>query len=182
MKNMNSKTKTLLITGCLAIVCVVLIAAISSKFQTEPLKDDDIPPSNTVSDLATPNSDTAKPDETTEKKGDVVVKPIEPSTPQGDTPAQDSNEIVQTNAQEAVKPEPPAKPTPQGDETNPSKPPEYKPEDTAVSKPADPKGGEKNEKGQIWFPGFGWVDDSGANKGTSVGSDGDINKQVGSMD
>ena len=160
MKNMNSKTKTLLITGCLAIVCVVLIAAISSKFQPEPLKDDLIPPSNTVSDLATPNSDTAKPDETTEKKDDVVVKPVETSTPQGDTPAQDSNEIVQTDAPEAVKPEPPAKPTPQSDETNPSKPPEYKPEDTTVSKPAEPKGGEKKD-GKIYVPGFGWIEDNG---------------------
>lgn len=182
MKNINSKTKRLLITRCLAIVCVVLIAAIFSRFQTEPAKDEVTSPSKIASSEVTPTPDAVKPDGTAEKKDEVVVKPIEINTPQGDAASQDSNEIVQTNAPEAVKPEAPKKPTPQGDTTNPAKPPEYKPKDTIVSKPAEPKGGEKNEKGQIWFPGFGWVDDSGPNKGTQVGSDGDINKQVGSMD
>lgn len=43
--------------------------------------------------------------------------------------------------------------------------------------------GDKNDKGQIYIDGFGWVkDEGGGGKGTAVDSNGDINKQVGSMD
>ena len=180
MKSMNSKTKRLLVTGCLAIVCVVLIAAISSRFKIEPVKENVIPPSNTVANEITPNPDSTKPNETAGKKDEIVVSPTESGTPQGGTSSQNSNEIVQSNTPEPVKPEPPKKPTPQGVVTNPVKPPEYKPEDTTVSKPTESKAGEKKD-GQIYVPGFGWQKETGG-QGTKVGSDGDINKQVGSMD
>lgn len=179
----NNKTKRLLVTGCLVLVCVLLIAAISSRFQIESVKENVIPPSKTVVNEITPNPDSTKPNETAGKKDEIVVNSTESGTLQGGTSSQNSNEIVQSNTPEPVKPEPPKKPTPQGVVTNPVKPPEYKPEDTTVSKPSEPKAGEKNEKGQIWFPGFGWVDDKGGgSQGEKVGSDGDINKQVGSMD
>lgn len=45
----------------------------------------------------------------------------------------------------------------------------------------DPKGGDTNSKGQTYMPGFGWVENSGENKGTEVDGDGDINKQIGDM-
>ncbi len=204
MKNMGNKTKRLLITGCLAVVCVFLIAAIVSRFNTETDKVEAISPSNTS------ETDMVKPDEHTEnaeKKDEVEVKEINPDISQSDPVSSEtkedivnptdpcdqqgetsqSNEVVQTNVPEATKPEVPEKPTPQGDTTNPEKQPEYKPEDTIIAKPStkpsEPKAGDKNEKGQIWFPGFGWIDDEGGgSQGEEVGSDGDINKQVGSMD
>jgi hypothetical protein len=42
--------------------------------------------------------------------------------------------------------------------------------------------GNVNSKGQMNFPGFGEVEDSGSNKGQNVSSNGDINKQIGTMD
>lgn len=204
MKNMGNKTKRLLITGCLAVVCVFLIAAIVSRFNTETDKVEAISPSNTSK--VTTVKDVVNPDEHTEKteKKDVVkaidldtsqndpvytetnedvVNPTDPCIPQGET-SQDSNEIVQTNTLEAVKPEPPDKPNPQGDTTNPKSEPEYKPEDTNITKPSDkpsePKAGDKKD-GKIYIPGFGWLKETGG-QGTQVGSDGDINKQVGTMD
>lgn len=180
MKNMSNKTKKLIVTGSLAIVCVVLIAAIYFRFQTEPVKDDGTPPSVTMSSDVTPTPDITKSDETAEKKDDIVVKPVEPTPLPSETPTQDANEIVQSNVPEAEKPEPPEKPTPQGDETNPAKPPEYKPEDTTISEPAEPKGGEKKD-GKVYLPGFGWVPETGGS-GTTVDGEGDINKQVGTMD
>lgn len=161
MKNMSNKTKRLLAIGCLAIVCVVLVAAISSRFQTEPAKDGEMPASSAVANEITLNPDSAKTNDKTDKKDEIVVKPIESVTSQGGTPSQNSNEIIQSNAPEPVKQTPPEKPKAQGDKTNPAKPPEYKPEDTTVTKPSEPKAGEKNEKGQVWFPGFGWVKDEG---------------------
>lgn len=41
--------------------------------------------------------------------------------------------------------------------------------------------GEAPKEGQVYVPGFGWVDDTGS-YGETAHSDGDINKQVGSMD
>lgn len=183
MKNMSDKTKRLLAIGCLSIVCVVLAAAIYSRFQAKPVKDDATMSSSTVANEIAPSPDSAGTNENAEKKDEVVVKPIETGTAKEGSSSQNPNGTVQTNVPEPVKPTPPEKPKPQGDTTNPAKPPEYKPEDTTVSKPSEPKAGEKNEKGQIWFPGFGWVDDKGGgSQGEKVGSDGDINKQVGSMD
>lgn len=53
------------------------------------------------------------------------------------------------------------------------------PENTEVPLPETP--GEAPKEGQVYVPGFGWVDPSGST-GEYVDSDGDINKQVGSMD
>ena len=61
--------------------------------------------------------------------------------------------------------------------TNPSKPPEYRPEDTE-KKPA----AESKPQGGGGLPGFDNVPDGGANQGEYVDGDGDINKQVGEMD
>ena len=63
------------------------------------------------------------------------------------------------------------------DTTNPSKPPEYKPEDTE-KKPA----AESKPQGDGGLPGFDNVPDGGANQVIEVDGDGDINKQVGEMD
>jgi len=61
---------------------------------------------------------------------------------------------------EFVKPEEPKdKPTekpevPEAQKNDPTKPPEYKPDE---NKPSKPEGGDKNDKGEIYVPGFGWV-------------------------
>ena len=53
---------------------------------------------------------------------------------------------------------------------NPEQPPQYEPE---VTKPDD--------SGQVFVPGYGYVDQPGAPQGESAGSDGDWNKQIGDM-
>ncbi len=162
MKNITDKNKRVLLAWGLAVVCIFLIAAISSKLDIKPAQDDATPPSVTVPGDVNPA--VSFDGETADEKDEVVVKQ-----------ADDANETDQSD--------PPPKPTPLGDTTNPAKPPEYKEEDTTVSKPAEPKAGDKNEKGQVWFPGFGWVnDEGGGTEVNEVGSDGDINKQVGTMD
>ncbi|TYQ17850.1 UNVERIFIED_CONTAM: hypothetical protein Cloal_0222 [Acetivibrio alkalicellulosi] len=45
-----------------------------------------------------------------------------------------------------------------------------------------PLAGERNNKGEVYFPGFGWIEDDGENITTNVDSEGDINNQVGTMD
>lgn len=65
---------------------------------------------------------------------------------------------------------------------NPGQPPQYEPEVTEPEqKPEEPAGGSTNDSGQVYVPGFGYVDQPGAPQGESAGSDGDWNKQIGNM-
>ena len=45
----------------------------------------------------------------------------------------------------------------------------------------DSSQGGDTKNGKIYVPGFGWID-GGGGQGTTVDGDGDINKQVGTMD
>jgi len=65
-----------------------------------------------------------------------------------------------------------------------SEPPTIEPPRQPVTEPPkqnEPKGGDTNSQGQVWVPGFGWVTPDGSNQSVPGHSDGDINKQVGSM-
>ena len=65
---------------------------------------------------------------------------------------------------------------------NPEQPPQYEPEVTKPEqKPEEPAGGSTNDSGQVFVPGYGYVDQPGAPQGESAGSDGDWNKQIGDM-
>lgn len=64
---------------------------------------------------------------------------------------------------------------------NPEQPPQYEPEVTEPEQPEEPAGGTTNEAGQIYVPGFGYIDDPGAPVSEPAGSDGDWNKQIGDM-
>ncbi|MGV2881745.1 DUF6550 family protein [Paenibacillus taichungensis] len=65
-------------------------------------------------------------------------------------------------------------------------PPKYDEKQTEPNKETAtaPKAGDKNDKGQVYVPGFGWVDDNGPNQEINVGNEGDelTGNKVGSMD
>ena len=64
----------------------------------------------------------------------------------------------------------------------PEQPPQYEPEVTKPEqKPEEPAGGSTNDSGQVFVPGYGYVDQPGAPQGESAGSEGDWNKQIGDM-
>lgn len=95
------------------------------------------------------------------------------------------NENTETVNKDTVpaKPEPPKeKPKTNDDITNKNKVPTYSEKEVEPQVNTTPKGGETNIKGQTYLPGFDYIDNSGPNKGETVTSDGDINKQVGKMD
>ncbi len=65
---------------------------------------------------------------------------------------------------------------------NPEQPPQYEPEETEPEqKPEEPAGGDTNENGQIYVPGFGYMDAPDAPASYPADSDGDWNKQIGDM-
>ncbi|OME51796.1 hypothetical protein BSK59_19945 [Paenibacillus odorifer] len=87
------------------------------------------------------------------------------------------------------KPTEPAKPKVKEPEKVKSSaaPPKYDEKQTEPNKETTttPKTGDKNDKGQVYVPGFGWVkDQGGGSQGTIVGTEGDelTGNKVGSMD
>lgn len=79
---------------------------------------------------------------------------------------------------------PSEKPEPTGGDAagSPEQPPQYEPEVTEPEqKPEEPAGGAANGNGQVYVPGFGYVDQPGAAQGESAGSSGDWDKQIGDM-
>ena len=179
MKNINDKTKKwLVVAGGLAL-CAVLVVAITGQFKTEKPTDAPLPSqSSSASDVTV---DPSAPD-SAEKEKDVVIQ-----TPDTTPPASSDNGAVDTGSEQTI----------QGDVTKPEytedelKNPDQKPngepasesdrvEDGAVvekpqpTTPTTPSGGNA-------IPGFDNVPDGGANTVVEVDGDGDINKQVGTM-
>lgn len=185
MKNMNDKTKRwLFIAGGLAL-SAVLVVAIAGQFRTPPIQDVDIPPQRSSSQNVTVDT----PD-IAEKEDDIVVPPI-----QIPEESESANGVDKGNEQ-TIQPDISEKPTyteeelknpdqkPNGDKvTDGDKPQDHDKVEKPVTPPKrdnQPQGGDKKD-GQIYVPGFGWIDDIGEGQGTVGESDGDINKQVGIM-
>ena len=177
MKNMNEKTKKcLFIAGGLAL-SAVLVVTIAGQFRKAPIQDVDIPPQSSSSQDVTVNT----PD-ISEKENDIVVPPIQ--IPE----ESESANGVDKGTDQTIQPDASEKPTYTEEElTNP----EQKPNGEKVDKPTEEnptppqiqnKPTEKPSNPTGGLPGFDNVPNAGENTGTVVGSDGDINTQVGVMD
>lgn len=181
--------KWLVVTG-LGIICIILNAAIATKFKMEDTKD--IAAASSSSAQVNPTVVTPSEALTTEKN--IVIQ--DDSNPSERTSAKTPNTAVSSGTKQTIQPDPvkPKIPTiskPKVQENVTPKAPDSvkKPASkqpgaakNSTSNKSEPKGGEKKD-GKIYVPGFGWVKDNGGGvKQEIVGSDGDINKQVGSMD
>lgn len=103
------------------------------------------------------------------------------------TPGTGNEQDKESDGEKPKNPEeekPPEKPTvtDEKDLTNPSKPPDYTPEQKNPDAKTDtPKGGDKKD-GKIFVPGFGWVEDSGESNTQSETDNGQHNgNKVGEM-
>jgi hypothetical protein len=184
MKNINNKVKKWLIISGGLVLSMVLFVAIMSQFKVPSINDLDLPDQNSDTQKVAVES----PD-ITEKEDDIKVPPIEIEKELSNANGVDKG-TEQTIQPDPIKPEytdeqlknPDQKPN--GEKvTEQDKPVEH----NKVEKPStppksdnQPQGGEK-KNGQIYVPGFGWIDDIGEGQGTVVDGEGDINKQVGIM-
>ena len=187
MKNMNPKMKKWLAVAGGLTLCAVLVVLIGQRFQTPKPVDAPLPSqSSEVSDVTV---DPSEPD-STEKEKEVVVTPPDTTQPVSTDNGAVSSGTEQTIQGDVSKPEyteeqlQDSTQKPNGEKvTEQDKPVEH----NKVEKPStppksdnQPQGGEK-KNGQIYVPGFGWIDDIGEGQGTVVDGEGDINKQVGIM-
>lgn len=180
----NKPMKRLVVTGGI-IVIAFLVILLGRRFQKEPYTEESIPTDiNTNSEVIVKNPDIL---ETEEKENKVTVAPIIPEGPSQD----DSTEDAKT--EQKIQEDIPLKPTYTEEQlTDPTKKPNGekveepkvkenkttatpKPEENTNNTPED-----NNSSGGL--PGFDDVPDGGANQVIDGDSDGDIDKQVGTMD
>lgn len=125
----------------------------------------------------------------------IVVPEISPQATPSEIPILQPEKEVTKIEVPISKPKATSKPTepPKPKVKEPEKvkssaaPPKYEEKQTEPNKETatTPKAGDKNDKGQVYVPGFGWVNDQGGgSQGTSVGNEGDelSGNKVGSMD
>ncbi len=184
MKNISDKTKKRLIVTVGFVISIVLIILIAVQFKKEPVKEVDIPSPSSVG--------TITPAEATKAQKDIVVQDSKVAEATKST-TQAPNTAISSGTKQTIQPDPvkPTTPTEKPKSTDKNSSTDKKPTVTGNPKTAakdsttsktEPKGGEKKD-GKIYVPGFGWVkDNGGGSQGEVVGSDGDINKQVGTMD
>ncbi|ACV61363.1 hypothetical protein Dtox_0426 [Desulfofarcimen acetoxidans DSM 771] len=159
MMNMNDKTKRNLLIAGLCVICVGLIFAISSRFQTETPTGGENTPATLVKAEVTP--DINNMEETAEKTNDkeLVIQLDEPIPAPTDKPADQTDQPVQNLQPDVTKPPEPSGSqktdpgkNPDGEKFDTVKPVEHdkvtKPENS--SSPSTPKAGDKNDKGQMW--------------------------------
>ncbi len=187
MKNINDKTKRRLIVASGLIISIILIALISAQFKKEPIEDVILPNQSVeTNDIIVDKPVIA------EKEDEIIVPEIEiPDTETIDNSAIDTG-TKQTIQGDVEKPKEPSEeqltdPTQKPNGEKVETPPEPIAHDK-VEKPVEtpknndvPQGGDTNN-GKIYVPGFGWIEDVGEGQGTAVDGEGDINKQIGTMD
>lgn len=176
--------KRLAIAGACAIG-LALVVAIGLQFQKATVEPDTLPQQPQNSASVAP--EVQKPEVVVTPPSASTSQPAESLPPQTDLPEQKFQP-------DPVKPEAPEPPkTKDGSDRKPSAgkdheftpespdtPPTYKPEETE-KKPA-PTPEPSKPQGGGGLPGFDNVPDGGANQVIEGKSDGDINKQVGTMD
>lgn len=178
---LKDKTKKLLSLAGLGAVGVILVIAIAWQFGTEKVNEAVVQPSPPVSGEVNPGGEIPTSSKDPAKVPEINV----PATSNAGTDTADSSGTEQSLQAEPSKPVAPTAPTLKSEASvkDPDKAPEYKPDDTVKTQPSEPKGGEVNSKGQIWVPGFGWVNDEGGGvEQRTVDGEGDINKPVGIME
>jgi hypothetical protein len=180
MKKVNLKVKKNILISVL-VVLVIGLGIVLTSFITKEHSEKDteaLVKDNKLLDIKTDN--------TKENDSPQVKVPVMESDEKIEEATEDKelNSNIETTKKESkvIKPEPPKeKPKTKDDVTNKNKVPTYT-EEEVKPQPQTTKSGENNNKEQVNFPGFGQVEDGGANKEQNVSSSGDINKQVGTMD
>lgn len=177
MKNMNDKTKKWLFVAGGVAVSIVLIAMIAGQFKKAPINDSqnavvetpDIP--DEEKDITVPDVEIPEQSENSNGDDTGTEQTIQPNV--SEKPNYTEEELKNPNQK------------PNGDPvTENDKVQDHDKVEKPVTPPKDdnqPQGGDVNNKGETYLPGFGWIENSGENQGTVVDGDGDINKQVGTM-
>lgn len=172
---MSDKTKRRIAIAGASVIGLALVIAIGMQFTKEPVKSD------TSASEPVSSSDAAPEIQDNTEKKEVVVSPQPASEPESTETLPPQTDLPEQKLQsDPVKPEAPENPVlPEDvDTADPSKPPEYKPEDTekesATSDSVSQSGG--------GLPGFDNVPDGGANQVINADDMYENGNKIGEMD
>ena len=186
-KNTNTDKKKIAIISGLSALCIAVLAG--AYFLTREPERDFTPASAesaNVTDTWEENSNTDTP----------LPSAIPESTQMTGTPSDNTQAVVSedetgttsslsdsSTKDEAGQENPDTPPETNDDLTDPDKQPEYEPTPSQQPEQSTPAGGggtDDSHPGQVYDPVFGWID-VGNTQQDNVDSDGDINKQIGTM-
>jgi hypothetical protein len=175
---LKDKTKKRLMLAGLGILSVVLVVAIAAQFRTRTPADgkadaSSAAPDASVPSISAPGAAGSSPDVSVP----AVSAPDTASQNGGAKDTGDSSGTDQSIQAEITKPSEPSSEA----KTNPKQTPDGKKAADSSSEPSTPKSGDKNSKGQVWVPGFGWVDNSGDNVGTKADDMYENGNKIGNM-
>lgn len=165
---MKDKTKRTWLVVLGVLVCIALVVAIAGRFSRSPSTDEpamideigtgsepvvdintEAPGVSVIIDGGTSDLTTTDPGAGADSSGSeqtIQADPVKPDAPEAPTTVEDNHDA-------ASVPE---------SERNAETPPTYSDEQTTVTKPSsEPTGGSSNAAGQIYVPGFGYMESSG---------------------
>ena len=184
---LTEKTKRFLAIGGGAVICIGLVAAISLQFGKMPAGEDTLPEeSSAVTEIVVDSGEVQI--EESDSAADLVIKPEtgtetepeETAYPVDSRPAQ-TDQTEQSIQPDVTKPEEPSEdvltdPTQMPDGTKVETPPTPVGHDEVVTPteqepaPGEPQAGD-TQNGQIYIPGFGWVQNNGGGGSGTVAED-----------
>lgn len=189
-KNNFDKKKSAIICGLSALCIAVLASAYLltrepetdfTPASTERTEGTDTWEENSNADTPLPSNTTPESTQTQGTSSDNTQTVISEDETGSTTSLSDSS-----TKEEARQEKPEIPPETTDDTTNPDKQPEYDPsvpqpsETPTESTPTDGGSTDDSHPGQVYDPVFGWVTPSGVQQ-DNIDSDGDINKQIGTM-
>ncbi|MDF2923915.1 MAG: hypothetical protein K0R57_2829 [Paenibacillaceae bacterium] len=195
MRKSNKRT-WFLISG-LAVIGLVLVLTLTGAFRDTPSTEKEgrqVPsPSSeqplVITDIQTESSLPSQAPTPSVAVPEITSQPTATEAPILHPAATDQHiEVPLTQQTPTAKPTEPPKPKAEASANpqNPVTPPTYSKQETEPNQQkTEPKAGEKNSEGKVWFPGFGWVEDHGGNtQVTEVGKEGDelTGNKVGKME
>ncbi|WP_373265949.1 DUF6550 family protein [Hungatella hathewayi] len=191
MKEMMNRRK--LITAGLAVLVVCLIIAVYNLSRLDAGIEETtalegttelVMESVTVPEIMV--AETTTETETEETTEETEVQTVEAGMEKQDSPVETETHPVKATT-EAVKeteskPQVPKEATPPAREPEPQEvEPDHEENVQPTAKPEESQGGSANDQGKVYVPGFGYVETGGGVTEIPAHSDGDWNKQVGTM-
>ncbi|MDW2797613.1 DUF6550 family protein [Clostridium boliviensis] len=194
MKLSDSKKKWCIVTG-IGFMCIILVIAIVSRFKTETLVEAEATTAalKTTTDSPTISTQRVTGEETTTPvtTQEVSVQPIT-STEAGiqNMDTGDSSGTEQSIQPEVTKPAEPIEEakkdptkTPSGEKVTTAVQAEENKVQSTTAPTQSPSESENNHEGEIYVPGFGWVEDNGGGVSQETIEDMYENgNKIGSMD
>ena len=180
---MTEKTKRIILIAAGVLLCAMLVVGIVSRLAAVPMPIDPAIPDDTPN-TKDPVVNISDPEVKVDSKTDG-----ERHDPGRDADSSGTEQTIQGTPAKPDAPEPPGKTekdhaaddVPEADR-NKETPPTYKPEQTeAKPQPTEPAGGSTNDAGQVYVPGFGYVDYEGDNVGIKDDSMYENGNKIGIM-